>query len=185
MNQIDKKLYRFLYKYYYLKTNYANNHPELFKSLEVHSYADSDKSGIRSEAIYPYSSITLSECDNNPNIESHTLDRFPLNLNDRTKLNIINILSKADNEFEEYATKLDKLDLIGKTQKTRKETGPSDRIIKRNQEIIDKCYALEKKDIKPGVIYKKVAKDYPELKPGSIKRIRLDTDSPAPSKLKK
>jgi len=185
MNQSTKKLYSFLYKYYYLKVNYANDHPELFKCLDVHQYADSNHAGVRSEALHPYTNDILRKYDHEKNTDVNVLDRFPFDLADEKKTEIANVLAVADNEFEKHIESLDQLDAIAHPEKVKQKPKMSDRILKRNQEIIDKCYELEKQQIQPSEIYKRVSQDYQELKPGSIKRIRLDTDAPSPTKVKK
>ena len=107
MNQSTKKLYSFLYKYYYLKVNYANDHPELFKCLDVHQYADSNHAGVRSEALHPYTNDILRKYDHEKNTDVNVLDRFPFDLADEKKTEIANILAVADNEFEEHIESLD------------------------------------------------------------------------------
>ena len=112
MNQSTKKLYSFLYKYYYLKVNYANDHPELFKCLDVHQYADSNHADIRSEALHPYSTDILKKYNHEKNADVNVLDRFPFDLGDEKKTEIANILAVADNEFEGHIESLDQLDAI-------------------------------------------------------------------------
>jgi len=68
-------------------------------------------------------------------------------------------------------------------KKTTKPTGRSPRIMKRNQEIIDKNYQLEKEDIKSGVIYERLAKEY-DLSSETIRAI-ISEDDATPTILKK
>ena len=67
-------------------------------------------------------------------------------------------------------------------KKTTKPTGRSPRIMKRNQEIIDKNYQLEKEDIKSGVIYERLAKEY-DLSSETIRAI-ISEDDATPTTLK-
>lgn len=66
-----------------------------------------------------------------------------------------------------------------------KPLGSSKSTLIRNQEIVDKCYELEKKHIQPRSIYETVSKDYPTLSSHAIKKIRLSPDAPTPTSLKK
>ena len=68
-------------------------------------------------------------------------------------------------------------------KKQTKPTGKSPKTMKRNQEIIDKAYQMEKKEIKPGVIYKRLAKGY-DLSWETIKKI-ISEDDATPTILKK
>jgi len=67
-------------------------------------------------------------------------------------------------------------------KKKTKPIGQSPKIKKRNQEIIDKAYQLEKKDIKPGAIYKSLGKEH-NLSWETIKKI-ISEDSATPTPLK-
>ena len=69
-------------------------------------------------------------------------------------------------------------------KKKTKPKGSSKSIKDRNQAIVDKCYELEKKDIKARTIYENVAEDYPTLSWHAIKKIRLSPDAPTPTSLK-
>jgi len=68
-------------------------------------------------------------------------------------------------------------------KKKTKPTGKSPKTIKRNQEIIDKAYQLGKEEIKPGVIYRRLAKEY-DLDWETIKKI-TSADDATPTSLKK
>ena len=150
---------------------------------------------------YPAPLKALKEVALELKLNQDVLDRlesFPENKSELDIAQIDELLSIAEmlfDELKDYDSKAKKQnsdwarEVTTKVQRfiireKRKKTGKSDWTIKRNQKIIDECYRLEKEGLKSKIIYKRVAKNYPELSEHSIKKIRLSPDSPTPTELK-
>ncbi len=117
------------------------------------------------------------------------LESFPADKSELDIAQVEELLSIAEmlyNKAKEYGQK-NKSDIAKDIiailegyviRKDTKPTGKSDRIIVRDQQIIDECYRLEKEGLKSSIIYKRIANNYPELSEHSIKKIRFSHDSP-------